>query len=243
MRIGIFSDVHANLEALQAALTFFLKQKVSHYFFIGDLIGYGANPNECIEIVKHLDLVAVAGNHDYGAVEKIDISNFNDAAKNAILWTEKILSNESKNSLELLVLQQQKQNCLLVHASPHNPEIWEYIVNLRQAQDEFEFFKEQICFIGHSHTPFIVEKDLPNNDCKYVSDQKIKIKNNFKYLINAGSVGQPRDGDARACVSILDTKTNSFEFYRLEYNIKLAQEKIIKAGLPPVLAERLAKGK
>ncbi len=243
MRIGVFSDVHSNLEALQAILVFFSKQKINHYFFIGDLVGYNTNPNECIELIRNLDCLAVAGNHDFGVLGKTDTSEFNDAAKKAIEWTKQVLTDDTKKFLGALSIKKEKDNIILVHSSPQNPEVWEYIINLRQAQDEFEFFKEEICFIGHSHTPFIVEKDLSNNDCKYISDQKIKIKNDCKYLINVGSVGQPRDGDSRACASIFDTKTKSFEFHRIEYNIQRAQEKIITAGLPSILAERLSKGK
>jgi diadenosine tetraphosphatase ApaH/serine/threonine PP2A family protein phosphatase len=228
---------------MQAVLTFFSQHKVSHYFFIGDLVGYGANPNECIELIKSLNCHAIAGNHDYGALQNTEIDNFNNTAKAAILWTIKTLSATSLKFLETLMLQKQERNCLLVHSSPQNPDAWEYIFTLKQAQIEFEFFKEQICFIGHSHCPFIVEKDERKSDFRLVPEQKIKIKDNTRYLINVGSVGQPRDGDTRACLSILDTKNYSFEFHRCEYNIKFTQQKIIDAGLPAVLAHRLAQGK
>jgi len=243
MRIGIFSDIHSNLEALKVALTFLSKQKVGQYLFVGDLVGYGANPNECIDLVKKLKCFSVAGNHDYGVLSRIDIENFNDAAKQAIVWTKKELNPTSKVFLETFTIQNHFRNFLLVHSTPHLPDSWEYMFTLKQAQNEFKFFKEQICITGHSHCPFIVEKDETKNEFKRITEPRFKIKEKFRYLINVGSIGQPRDGDARNCVALFDTKTNYFELYRLEYDIKLAQKKIIDAGLPPAFAYRLADGK
>lgn len=243
MRIGIFSDVHSNLEALQSALSFFLEKKVRQYLIIGDFVGYGANPNECIDLIKKLDCICVAGNHDYAVLDKTDIRNFNDAAKAAIMWTKTKLTKESKEFLETLPLQISVNQKLLVHSTPQNPANWEYIFTLKQGQSEFYFFKEQICFIGHSHSPFVVEKNQLKNEYKVINEQKFKIKEKSRYIINVGSVGQPRDGDARACLVLFDRLTKYIEFKRIEYDVKSAQHKIVQAGLPTILAKRLAEGK
>jgi diadenosine tetraphosphatase ApaH/serine/threonine PP2A family protein phosphatase len=243
LRIGIFSDVHSNLEALQSVIAFFSEKKIRQYLIIGDFVGYGANPNECINRIKKLDCFCVAGNHDYAVLDKTDIRNFNDAAKAAIIWTKTELTKESKEFLSILPLQKSVNQKLLVHSTPENPADWEYIFTLKQGQNEFKFFKEQICFIGHSHCPFIIEKDQQKNEYKIINEQKFKIKEKSRYIINVGSVGQPRDGDARACLTLFDTLTKHIEFKRVEYDIKSAQHKIIQAGLPTILAKRLAEGK
>jgi putative phosphoesterase len=243
LRIGIFSDVHANLEALQSVLKFFLREKVNQHLIIGDLVGYGASPNECIKLIKQLKCSCVAGNHDCAVLDKTDTRHFNDAAKKVIEWTKNQLTDESiefLSNLQLIVSVNQK---VLVHSTPQNPEEWKYIFALKQGQNEFKFFREQICIIGHSHIPFVIEKDEVKNEYRTINEPKFKIKEKSRYIINVGSVGQPRDGNVNACIMILDTLTNYIEYNRIEYNIILAQKKILRAGLPGILAERLAEGK
>lgn len=242
MVIGIFSDVHANFEALTSVLNFFSAKKVNQLLFVGDLVGYGANPNECIELIKKLNCRAIAGNHDYGVLGKTDLDYFNDQARIAIEWTAKQLDESSKTYLNSLPLDNKYDSIFMVHASPQKPSSWNYILTLEQAQTQFEFFKEQICFVGHSHCPFIIEK-THTNEVKLITNQKIIIKDNCRYLINVGSVGQPRDGDSRACVSLFDVDNKIFEMYRISYDITLTQKKIIAAGLPKFLAVRLAQGR
>jgi predicted phosphodiesterase len=244
MRLGVFSDVHSNLEALHTVLTYLSKQKVGQYLFIGDLVGYGANPNECVELIKELKCISIAGNHDYGVIGKTEISNFNDAAISAVLWTKKEVNKVTKDFLKELPLTNKFKNFFLVHSTPKQPELWRYIFTLIQAQDEFADFEEKICFIGHSHSPSIIEKNDKKNKCILINESKIKVKGSgYRYLINVGSVGQPRDNDRRACVVIFDTETNIIEIKRLEYNLEQTQAKILNAGLPPILAYRLAEGK
>jgi predicted phosphodiesterase len=244
MRIGIFSDVHANLEALQAVAKYFLEEKIEKSLFIGDLVGYGANPNECVEIVQKLNSLPIAGNHDYGVIGKSDISTFNHAAQSAITWTQKILTNKSIKFIKSLLIRNAYRNNLLIHSSPEKPDDWRYVLTLKEAENQFNYFREKICFIGHSHLPCVVEKNDANNEVKIINHEKFGIRgDNYQYLINVGSVGQPRDGNSRACVFIFDTKMKIVEMKRLEYNYKLTQEKILNAGLPPVLAYRLTEGK
>ncbi|MCX8015046.1 MAG: metallophosphatase family protein [candidate division WOR-3 bacterium] len=242
MLLGIFSDVHSNLEALTATINFFLTKPIDKFLFVGDLVGYGASPNECIELVKKLNCIVVAGNHDFGVLGKTDIEYFNDYARWAIEWTAKQLNESAKDYLNSLPLENKYDDIFLVHSSPAEPASWRYIFTLQQAITQFEFFKEQICLVGHSHCPFIVEKNNIN-EVKLITDNKIKIKESHRYLINVGSVGQPRDGDNRACVGVLDVNEKVFEMYRIPYDINLAQQKIINAGLPKLLAYRLALGK
>lgn len=242
MRIGIFSDVHGNLEALKAALEFFEDADVTQYLFLGDLVGYGANPNECIDLVKKLRCVAIAGNHDYGVLKKTPIDEFNPAAADAIEWTAKQLSEESRMFLDSLELTEQFEPCFLVHGSPSSPKSFEYIFTHKEAIYEFKFFSTRVCLIGHTHYPFAIVK-MGDGSLKSIIEEEFVLENSNRYLINAGSVGQPRDGDPRACVVVFDTKTNQFNFKRLNYDIQTAQQKIISAGLPPFLAYRLIQGR
>ncbi|MEO0091141.1 MAG: metallophosphoesterase family protein [candidate division WOR-3 bacterium] len=244
MRIGIFSDIHSNLEALQAVVDFLSQEKIDQYLCLGDIVGYGANPNECVELIKSLNCLCVAGNHDWCVLDKTDINNFNEPAQIAVLWTKNELNKDSIEYLLKLPLQLEWEKFLLVHASPQEPSAWHYIYRLNQASAQFQYFKKPIGLIGHSHSPFIIEQNLERNHIRIISQSNSQIINpDCRYLINVGSVGQPRDGDPRACVVIFDNETNCIKYERIDYNIKLAQEKILKSGLPPVLAYRLSLGK
>ncbi len=242
MKAAVISDIHSNLEALQAVLKDIKKRRIKNIFCLGDLVGYGANPNECIEIcLKESDAI-IAGNHDWAAVEKTDITNFNPVAATAIKWTRNKLSEKNIEKLQKLKITHTIDSLLLVHSSPYNPEQWRYLFSLEEFQGEFKFFNEQICFIGHSHIPSAVFQD-ENGYTDFLRENRFPIIKRRRYLINVGSVGQPRDMDPRACYVIYDGNNNYIEFVRIEYNIPLAQQKIIDAGLPEVLADRLLVGK
>ena len=242
MRLGIFSDVHGNLEALKAALEYFEEADVTQYLFLGDLVGYGANPNQCIELVKKLGCTAIAGNHDYGVLKKTSIDEFNPAAAEAIEWTKEQLTEESKLYLESLELTERFDPCFLVHGSPSSPANFEYIFTLKEATYEFNFFSTRICLIGHTHYPFAIIKK-PDGTLTSIKEEEFILENTNRYLINVGSIGQPRDGDPRVCVVVFDIKKNKFNFKRLNYDIQTAQQKIISAGLPQFLAYRLIQGR
>jgi diadenosine tetraphosphatase ApaH/serine/threonine PP2A family protein phosphatase len=242
MRLGIFSDVHSNLEALEAALEFFDEAEVTQYLFLGDLVGYGANPNECIELVRKLHCAGVAGNHDFGVLKKTLIEDFNPSAAEALMWTQKQLTEESRLYIDSLELTERFDPCFLVHGSPSTPTSWEYIFSLKEAIYEFNCFSSRVCLIGHTHYPFAIVK-TSDGSFNLIKEDEFIIENNNRYLINVGSVGQPRDGNPRACVALFDTKTNKFNFTRLDYDIDSAQKKILSAGLPPFLAYRLAQGR
>ncbi len=242
MKAAIIGDIHSNLEALQAVIKDIKKRRIKRMFCVGDLVGYGANPNECIELCIKESTIIVAGNHDWATIDKTDISAFNPVAAEAIRWTQKNISKNRLNRLNKLKLTATVDSIQLVHASPQNPKLWYYLLSLDEFKQQFEFFKTQVCFVGHSHIPCAVFQD-DNKYTDFLSDNPFPLIDSRKYIVNVGSVGQPRDLDPRACYAIFDGNKKSIEIIRLDYNIPLAQQKIIDAGLPEVLADRLLVGK
>jgi len=225
MRIAIISDIHSNLEALENVLRRIDSLKVDKVCCLGDIVGYGPNPNECVELIKKTTDIVVMGNHDSAVINQTDIILFNSYAKEATEWTRRVISDENYEYLLELPLKISKGNILYVHSTPLIPEDWNYILTQYGAEKQFNFFDEEVCFIGHSHRAEIFH-------C--VDDRKI---------INAGSVGQPRDGDPRACFAVYDTETKQCEFIREEYDITTVFKKIVKAGLNEFLGERLLVGR
>jgi len=242
MKAAIISDIHSNLEALFVVLKDIKKRRLKSIFCLGDLVGYGANPNECIDLCIKESKMIVAGNHDWAAIDKTDVATFNPVAAKAIRWTKEKISKDGVNRIKSLELTGKVDNLLLVHATPKNPAKWGYLFTLDEYEREFSHFKEQLCFIGHSHIPAAVFQDA-NGYCDLVRDNPFPIVAKRRYIVNVGSVGQPRDMDPRASYAIYDGNNNSIEIVRLDYNIPLAQQKIIMAGLPEVLADRLLAGR
>jgi len=240
MRYGIFGDVHANLEALEAVLDDMQSQRVTNLVCLGDVVGYGANPKECLQIVRQLQCPVVKGNHDEETCESRHLRDFNRSAAHAILWTRDQLSDEEKNYLRNLRYTMPVDNFTIVHSSLDSPSAWGYIFSEMDAAASFTYQTTQICFFGHTHVPHIFMRDSGLRGGFY---SKIKIQPRRKYMINAGGVGQPRDGDWRAAYAIYDTNEDTVTLRRVEYDIITAQKKIIDAGLPPRLAERLAVGR
>ncbi|MDO8735195.1 MAG: metallophosphoesterase family protein [Elusimicrobiota bacterium] len=237
MKYAIFSDIHSNLEALETVLTEISKQNVDEYICCGDIVGYGPNPNECIEKIKSIkNIKMIAGNHDKATVGLFDIEWFNDNAKAAVLWTSSQLTGENKNFLKGLPEKIIEENFTAVHGSPREP-IKEYLIKPSDMQENLQFFETQICFVGHSHYPFVYtsEKSITNLQ----ENEPIEISS--KSIINPGAVGQPRDGDNRACFMILDG--NKTTFHRVNYDIKAVQKKMKIEKLPKYLVERLNYGR
>ncbi|MCX7765550.1 MAG: metallophosphatase family protein [Candidatus Sumerlaeia bacterium] len=239
-RIAIFSDIHGNLQALEATLSAIRDEKVDKLYCCGDIVGYGGNPNECIELVKSLECPVVLGNHDYAALDLTNTDYFNDVARAAIIWTASVLKEENIAFVRQLPYVYIEGDFFFVHASPRSPEDWNYIITMGEAELNFHYFDQRFCFIGHSHQPFIVEKDKGNLSCP--RSPVHRIADNGRYLINVGSVGQPRDRDPRACYAICDLKKMTIEIKRVDYDISGAQRAIIDNDLPKELAERLAHG-
>lgn len=242
MGIAIISDVHSNLEALESVLKDIRKKKIERILFLGDAVGYGPNPNNCIDVLKKECEILLAGNHDRAAVGMTDIEYFNEFARAAIIWTAGILTEEHKNLLSRLPESARfysgVEDIFLVHSTPREPESWHYLLTLWDAEVNFNYFTERICFLGHSHVPFIIERKLSGEIMIYRDNTA--LKSGLRYIVNAGSVGQPRDGDPRACYAIMDS--DSIRFVRIDYNIKKTQQKMVEAGLPKPLIDRLEYG-
>lgn len=243
MRYAILGDIHSNLEAFQAVLEDIkARGGVDGVWCVGDVVGYGPDPNACVDLVRSEQYVCVAGNHDWAAVGKVDVNDFNPEAAEAALWTARQLTPENKDYLTGLPLRLQVSDFTLVHGSPRQP-IWEYLVSPTLAQANLSHFTTPYCLIGHSHVPLVFEfvedkgcylKNLPE-------DAPLKLGGN-RLIINPGSVGQPRDGDPRASYLIYDWEKAEIYYHRVEYDIPLTQEKMFRNGLPERLAERLTYG-
>lgn len=242
MRYGIFADVHSNLEALDAVIAAYKKESVDVYLCVGDVVGYGANPKECIAKVKSLGLVTIAGNHDWAAVSLFSPETFNPFAKEAILWTRKQLDDGEKDFLETLKLVHKNENLTLVHGTLDSPRDFNYMSDGYIAEESFMRMETNICFIGHSHIvgTFIKED---NDRISYRLDANFGIKPENKYIINVGSVGQPRDSNPKAAYCIYDSDKKEIQIKRVEYDTKTARKKIVEVGLPIFLGDRLFLGK
>lgn len=227
MRIAFLSDIHGNLEALTVALEAVDRQKTDKLICLGDVVGYGADPGKCLDLIRSRTSSIILGNHDAVAVGNEDLAYFNEFARAAALWTQTVLSEEHKEFISSLPLVLKEDELHLVHGTPDNPERWNYIFSAYDAYKQFSAVEGRVCFVGHSHVPGDYREREANPD---VSPKRI---------INVGSVGQPRDRDPRLCFAIYDTDSDEVEFIRQEYDVETAAGKIRKAGLPEFLADRL----
>jgi predicted phosphodiesterase len=241
MRVAIFSDIHANLEALEAVLGDARARRCTHFICLGDVVGYNANPRECIERVRELDCPVVKGNHDEEATVSASSERFNELAERAIQWTRDNLTDQDKEWLRTLPLQRQVHHFTIVHATLDTPGQWGYVFNNLDAVASFTYQRTAVCFFGHTHVPMVFIRD--DNGVRRDRIEHVRIEMTKKYFINTGSVGQPRDGNWRAAYCIYDMENHIVEQLRAKYDLATAQKKIIKAGLPQLLAERLAIGR
>jgi predicted phosphodiesterase len=240
MRFAIFSDIHSNLEALEAMLADANESRCTHFVCLGDVVGYNANPHECVERVREMDCPIVKGNHDEQASLSKSSRDFNELAEHAISWTRDHLTDEDKEWLRGLCLQQTVGDFTIVHATLDTPGQWSYVFNTLDAAASFTYQHTAVCFFGHTHVPMAFVRD---EGIRRVKIEHLRIDPAKNYFINVGSVGQPRDGDWRAAYCIYDVDANDVEQRRVPYDVETAQEKMIKAGLPPLLAKRLAVGR
>ncbi len=240
MRFAVFGDIHANLEALTAVLADAEAHGVTDYICMGDIVGYAANPIECLEIVRALDCPVVKGNHDEQASETDDLAGFNPLAEQAINWTRKQLNDEQKDWLRNLKMVRQVRDFTIVHATLDTPHKWGYVFNQLDAAASFNYQHTQLCFYGHTHSPRAYIRD---STVRSQALDTLILEPGKKYFINPGSVGQPRDCDWHASYCIYSPDKQQIELRRIEYDINTAQDKIVDAGLPQRLADRLALGK
>jgi diadenosine tetraphosphatase ApaH/serine/threonine PP2A family protein phosphatase len=244
MRTLVVSDIHGNLEALKAVLADAGSFEAA--ICLGDIVGYGAQPNECIEAIQRLPrLVCLAGNHDLGATGRIDAALFSAGAGRALAWTKHALRPDNSEYLKGLRPTGIMPRIALSHASPRDP-VWEYLETVQQATANFKLFEQEACFVGHTHVPRVFEVGADGPRRSSVSErvelESIELFDGARRIVNPGSVGQPRDGDPRAAYAVLDTETGSFTARRVPYDVSRAQELILAAGLPTSLASRLALG-
>ena len=240
MKFAIFGDIHANLEALEAVLLDAADQDCTHFTCIGDVVGYNANPRECLRVVQQLDCPVVKGNHDEEASLDTDIIGLNPLAQRALEWTREALSPEDKKWLQDLRFVRQVRDFTVVHATLDSPSGWTYVTNKFDAMASFSYQFTPVCFFGHTHTPRFYVKD---NGVHLEMGESLRFEEGKKYFVNVGSVGQPRDGNWRSSYAVYDVENQMVTIRRLEYDIKKTQEKILKAGLPEMLANRLTLGK
>lgn len=248
-KIAVIGDVHGNMPALEAVLS--QCDGCDAVWCVGDTVGYGPYPNECASKVRGLGAIAVAGNHDLGSLGKIDLLSFNTYARRACEWTGEVLSGDARDYLDSLPLRKRvDDDVLLVHGSPRDP-VWEYVLNMGQALEVFGSFDERICFHGHSHSPLVFasvaggtgDREEPAAETVVPGDgYRLKLESGRRYLVNVGSVGQPRDGDPRACYVLFDQDEGIITYRRAPYPVAKVQAKMEEEGLPELLATRLADG-
>ena len=245
MRIGIFSDVHANLEALQAVLSAYQQTQIDRYICLGDTVGYGANPNECCQIVRDLADLVILGNHDAACSGRMSTEWFNDAARVAVEGHQHMLDNAHMSWLAQLPYRIELDDMLLCHGSPYQQEEFPYILDEADVEAIVQHGStyQSLIFVGHTHraTAFIF-REQPVLRIWEDPHTTVQILPDHRYVFNVGSVGQPRDGDWRASYGIFDTKARSFEVRRAEYDVDTASEKIVRLGFPLMLSERLFLG-
>ena len=240
MRIAILSDIHANLEALEAVLADAQAQTCTQFVCLGDVVGYNANPGECVKIIQDLECPVVKGNHDEQASIVASTESFNELAEEAISWTRDHLSADDKAWLADLRLTSQVHDFTIVHATLDAPGQWGYVFNELDAAASFTYQHTSLCFFGHTHWPTAFVRD---DNVRRIPVGQIVLAPERRYFINGGSVGQPRDRDWRAAYCILHTDRQIVEQRRVKYDLATAQKKIRAAGLPDRLAGRLAVGR
>jgi len=232
MLIAVISDIHGNLPALEEVLKTTVEMKVDVRYCLGDTVGYGPFPNECVDLAREHCAVILKGNHDSGLVEETPLDDFNQYGLSSIQWSRTVMTKENMDFLRGLPLIAEQNDITLAHSSPRNPEGWTYLLTMRAAQENFPSFSTKVCFIGHTHVPVVIGEDGTLN----------KFTPGARHIINVGSVGQPRDGNPKAAFGVYDTVSGEYELVRVPYSIQRTARAIREVGLPEFLAQRLFQG-
>lgn len=241
MRYAILGDVHSNLEALEAVLGALDSERIDHYVCVGDVVGYGADPKPCLDRIRDLCDVIVAGNHDWAVAGTLSMEFFNDYAKAAIHWTRTQLEADDIAWLRDLPLQADvDRRTMLVHSTVHDPAAFDYLLTSYDAHLSMRVLKKPLCFVGHSHIPITF---MERGGLGFTFADTIDLTRVEKVIVNPGSVGQPRDENPDAAFAIYDTVKRRVTLHRVPYDIETAAGKISAAGLPAALASRLHVGK
>ena len=240
MRFAIFGDIHANLEALNAVLEDSAAQNCTAHLCLGDVVGYNADPSACLELVREMGCPVIKGNHDEDASGDHSLEAMNPIAAEALQWTRDQLSGEQREWLKKLRMVRQVADFTIVHSTLDQPSGWNYVTNKFDAMSNFSYQFTSVCFHGHTHVPRVFRRQ---DRVEEIVTDSIVLEPEAKYFINAGSVGQPRDGDWRACYAIYDLEKREVTYRRIEYDKDTTQKKIRAAGLPEILADRLNDGR
>jgi predicted phosphodiesterase len=238
MKIAVISDIHANLEALETCLAKIDELKPDKLICLGDLVDYCAQPNECVELIKNNADTVIMGNHDEAQFNYARAEGFTENAFISSVHTRSVIKPDYVEYFKTLPYTYSIKNLFFVHASPLNPGNYKYILNSETAKSAFESFSEKVCFIGHSHRPVIFEE----RDSEVFEVKSINNSGSSRYIINVGSVGQPRDGNPKLSFGFIDTESFKYSNFRLNYQAESASKKILLEELPPFLAERILKG-
>lgn len=243
MKTVIFSDVHGNFEALESVLTHASGSGAERYICLGDIVGYGASPNECVDRIRAIDgCICLRGNHDAAVVDESERQFFHEVALEGIQYTETEIADSNKEFLRTLPFVYDTDTFMAVHASPYHPQDWDYVLDEDGAQRAFGAMRDKrLAFIGHSHYPAIFCDDGTATHLMPCETTVLDVDEQ-RYIVNVGSVGQPRDGNPDACYALYDDDNSSIKLFRIGYDKEHAAEKILRAGLPPVLAERILSG-
>ena len=239
MKLAILSDMHSNLEALDSVLEDARRQGVDGHVCLGDIVGYNADPVACLERLQALDCPVVRGNHDHCCSHEDMLSDLNPLAARAIVWNRRQLSADQLNYLDRLPLVAPVYDFTIVHSTLSSPENWGYILDILDAVSSFACQTTDVCFHGHTHLPVIYEQS--RGAVRRIRSPLV-LEPGVRYLVNVGSVGQPRDGNPQAAYAIYDVARKTIELRRASYDIELTQRKIRSAGLPEQLARRLEFG-
>jgi len=239
MRYILLSDIHGNLEALDAVLEAARRFEPYQLMCLGDFVGYGADPEPCLELAGDRANLMLAGNHDLAVSGIISTVDFNSIARESIEWTCDQLTAEDRELLSNLPLQYIDGDYSYSHASPLDPMRFTYIRTLEDVAEVFASIGQRFCFVGHTHLPVVVTMNNRHGRMEVVRDPRIKIEDHCRYFVNVGSVGQPRDSNPDSCMVVLDEEAGTMEFVRVPYDVSRSQGKILSHGLPSYLAERL----
>lgn len=240
MRTLIISDIHANLTAFEAVLSD--AGSYDQVWCLGDVVGYGPDPNECIALLrKQPGLRCIMGNHDAALMGYIDLHTFNDQAAKAVTIQSELLSQESRDFLELLEIVIEEGEITFAHGSPREP-IWEYVVSARVANENFSAYLTQICLVGHSHIPSIFVQNPHSRPSILTPQNADRWRSDKRFILNPGSVGQPRDRNPKAAYVIWDDQDDTWLFKRVAYDIESVQKRILELGIPSRHATRLSQG-
>jgi diadenosine tetraphosphatase ApaH/serine/threonine PP2A family protein phosphatase len=240
VRIGIVSDIHGNLPALETVMHDM--GAVDRLLCLGDFVGYGPWPNECVDLLRERGVISIAGNHDLAAIGTLSTEDFNPEAAFAAAWTADKLRVDTRQYLESLEPLAEVDGITLAHGSPREP-VWEYLLSLESAAESFGKFSTPSCLVGHSHIPCLFLLHPTQGVAgTYAEPGSQVVLSSERFIANPGSVGQPRDRDPRASYAIYDIDHSTFEWRRVEYDIAATQQQILSAGLPRHLADRLARG-